>query len=75
MDVNQEVCEQMMDGLKDLGGELFVVDDGWFGRKYRRTYDDKALGDWVTDTVKLPNGVPALLKAAEDRSASGSNRR
>ena len=67
MDVNQQVCEQMMDGLKDLGGELFVVDDGWFGRKYRRTYDDKALGDWVTDTVKLPNGVPALLKAAEDR--------
>ena len=67
MNVNQQVCEQMMDGLKDLGGELFVVDDGWFGRKYRRTYDDKALGDWVTDTVKLPNGVPALLKAAEDR--------
>ena len=67
MDVNQEVCERMMDGLKELGGELFVVDDGWFGRKYRRTYDDKALGDWITDTVKLPKGVPALLKAAEDR--------
>ena len=67
MNVNQEVCEQMMDGLKDLGGELFVVDDGWFGRKYRRTDDTQALGDWVTDTQKLPNGVPALLKAAEDR--------
>ena len=67
MDVNQEVCEQMMDGIKDLGGELFVVDDGWFGRKYRRTNDSKALGDWMTDTQKLPNGVPALLKAAEDR--------
>ena len=67
MNVNQPVCEQLMDGIKDLGGELFVVDDGWFGRKYRRTYDDKALGDWVTDTEKLPNGVPALVKAAEDR--------
>jgi alpha-galactosidase len=67
MNVNQEVCEQMMDGIKELGGELFVVDDGWFGRKYRRTHDDKALGDWVTDTVKLPKGVPALVKAAEDR--------
>ena len=67
MNVNQEVCEQMMDGLKELGGELFVVDDGWFGRKYRRTYDDKALGDWITDTVKLPKGIPALVKAAEDR--------
>lgn len=67
MNVNQEVCEQMMDGIKDLGGELFVVDDGWFGRKYRRTNDSQSLGDWITDTEKLPNGVPALLKAAEDR--------
>lgn len=67
MNVNQEVCEQMMDGVRDLGGELFVVDDGWFGRKYRRTDDSQSLGDWVTDTEKLPNGVPALLKAAEDR--------
>ena len=56
-----------MDGIKELGGELFVVDDGWFGRKYRRTNDSQALGDWMTDTQKLPNGVPALLKAAEDR--------
>lgn len=67
MNVNQEVCEQMMDGIKELGGELFVVDDGWFGRKYRRTDDTQGLGDWITDTEKLPNGVPALLKAAEDR--------
>ena len=67
MNVNQEVCEQMMDGIKELGGELFVVDDGWFGRKYRRTDDTRGLGDWVTDTEKLPDGVPALLKAAEDR--------
>ena len=67
MNVNQQVCEQMMDGIRDLGGELFVVDDGWFGRKYRRTNDSQALGDWVTDTEKLPDGVPALLKAAEDR--------
>ena len=59
MDVNQEVCEKMMDGIKELGGELFVVDDGWFGRKYRRTNDSQALGDWMTDTQKLPNGVPA----------------
>ena len=67
MDVSQQACEKLMDGVKKLGGELFVVDDGWFGNKYRRTIDDKALGDWVTDTIKLPNGVPALAKAAKDR--------
>lgn len=67
MNVSQEACEKLMDGVKTLGGELFVVDDGWFGNKYRRTYDDKALGDWVTDTIKLPNGIPALAKAAKNR--------
>lgn len=67
MNVNQKGMEEMMDGLKELGGELFVMDDGWFGTKYRRTYDDKALGDWKTDTVKLPEGVPALVRAATSR--------
>ena len=67
LNVSQRGMEEMMDGVKTLGGELFVMDDGWFGRKYRRTVDDCALGDWVTDTVKLPLGVPALEKAATQR--------
>ncbi len=67
LDVSQEGMEQMMDGVRDLGGELFVMDDGWFGSKYRRTIDDRGLGDWVTDVVKLPKGVPALERAAADR--------
>lgn len=65
--VNQEKMETMMDGVRDLGGELFVMDDGWFGGKYKRSVDDCALGDWVTDREKLPNGVPALEKAAAER--------
>ena len=36
---------------KDLGVELFVLDDGWFGR---RDNDDSSLGDWVVDRRKLP---------------------
>lgn len=67
LNVSQEGMEKMMDGVKELGGELFVMDDGWFGDKYQRSVDDCALGDWVTDTRKLPNGVPALEKAAADR--------
>ena len=69
MNVNQEVCEQMMDGIRDLGGELFVVDDGWFGRKYRRTNDSQALGDWVTDTEKLPNGFKVDVYAEAIQAA------
>lgn len=67
MDVEQSKMEEMMDGLKELGGELFVMDDGWFGTKHRRTVDKYALGDWKTDTVKLPKGVPALVSAATQR--------
>ena len=67
LNVSQKGMEEMMDGVRDLGGELFVMDDGWFGAKYRRTIDDRGLGDWVTDTVKLPKGVPALEKAATER--------
>ena len=67
LNVSQEGMEKMMDGIKELGGELFVMDDGWFGDKYQRSIDNCALGDWVTDTRKLPKGIPALEKAAEGR--------
>ncbi len=67
LNVSQDGMEKMMDGIKELGGELFVMDDGWFGDKYQRSKDDCALGDWVTDTRKLPDGVPAQEKAATER--------
>ena len=49
----------------DLGVELFVLDDGWFGH---RDDDNCSLGDWVTDTRKLPQGLKAL---AEEINALG----
>ena len=42
---------------RDLGVELFVLDDGWFGRRDR---DDSSLGDWVVDRRKLPDGLDGL---------------
>ena len=45
---------------KELGAELFVLDDGWFGK---RDNDRRSLGDW--DTVnrrKLPEGLGGLAK-------------
>lgn len=64
MDVNQEVMDKMMSDFKAIGGELFVMDDGWFGDKYARNYDDKGLGDWMVNKKKLPQGVPGLTVAA-----------
>ena len=65
--IEEQGMHQMMDDIAGMGGELFVMDDGWFGGKYQRNSDDAALGDWVTDTRKLPNGIPGLVSAAKQR--------
>jgi alpha-galactosidase len=44
---------------KDLGVELFVLDDGWFGK---RDDDTTSLGDWVVDRRKLPAGIDGLAR-------------
>ncbi len=42
---------------QELGIELFVLDDGWFGY---RDNDDSSLGDWKVDYRKLPGGLADL---------------
>lgn len=42
----------------DLGIELFVMDDGWFGS---RNDDNSGLGDWQVNLKKLPGGLEALV--------------
>jgi alpha-galactosidase len=64
----------LFDGARDLGLELFLLDDGWFGRKHPRDDDEQGLGDWVTDATKLPNGVGALTRAAAERGLRSSQR-
>ena len=63
-DVYEPKMDEMMRDFESIGGEMFVMDDGWFGDKYRRTDDRKALGDWVVDTQKLPNGIQGLINTA-----------
>ncbi|MDE6423241.1 MAG: alpha-galactosidase, partial [Muribaculaceae bacterium] len=65
MDVNQEVMDQMMGDIASLGGELFVMDDGWFGDKYPRDTDRSSLGDWMVNKRKLPEGIKGLTEAAK----------
>ena len=64
-DINQEGMDQMMGDIASMGGELFVMDDGWFGDKYPRKTDNCALGDWVVDKNKLPEGIEGLLRDAK----------
>lgn len=62
--VDQTGMDQMMEAFSDLGGELFVMDDGWFGNKYPRNSSTSSLGDWVVCKEKLPNGIEGLLNSA-----------
>jgi len=45
---------------KGLGVEMFVLDDGWFGK---RNHDRAGLGDWVVNEKKLPGGIRSLSKS------------
>lgn len=42
-----------------LGIELFVLDDGWFGK---RDDDRSSLGDWVVNEDKIKGGLGALAR-------------
>ncbi len=66
-DINQQGMDQMMADIASMGGELFVMDDGWFGDKYPRKTDNSSLGDWVVDKNKLPDGIEGLLRDAKKR--------
>lgn len=42
----------------ELGVEMLVMDDGWFGH---RDSDNSSLGDWYVYEEKLPGGLPYLV--------------
>ena len=44
---------------KECGVELFVLDDGWFGK---REDDHSSLGDWYPNLEKLPDGIAGIAK-------------
>ncbi|MEC3884131.1 alpha-galactosidase [Halobacillus sp. HZG1] len=63
-DFNEEKLDRFTDEARDLGVELFVLDDGWFGK---RNDDTTSLGDWFVDHKKLPNGIGTLAKTVKDK--------
>lgn len=65
-DFNDSTLSQLMRDARDLGVDMFLLDDGWFGNKYPRKDDHAGLGDWEATRSKLPGGIPALVKSAKD---------
>ncbi|WP_300936029.1 alpha-galactosidase, partial [Faecalibaculum rodentium] len=63
MNVDEVRVLEMAQATADLGLEMFVLDDGWFKG---RDSDATSLGDWVTDSRKLPSGLGSLSRKVED---------
>lgn len=59
-DVNEANQTALAKIAADMGVELFVMDDGWFGQ---RKDDTAGLGDWFVNKEKFPNGLDALIES------------
>ena len=55
---NDDKLLEIAEEASELGVELFVMDDGWFGD---RQTDRSSLGDWFVDRNKLTRGLPDLV--------------
>ncbi len=62
-DINEKKLLKLASTAAKCGMELFVMDDGWFGK---RKDDRSSLGDWYVNKEKLPNGVEGLAKKIEE---------
>jgi alpha-galactosidase len=56
--VDEAGQKKLADRAATLGVELFVIDDGWFGK---RKDDHAGLGDWYVNKQKFPNGLRPLI--------------
>lgn len=64
---NEKTITDMIDDAADMGLEMFVLDDGWFGNKYPRSNSKQGLGDWQVTKDKLPNGIAYLANYAVNK--------
>ena len=58
-DFTDETIKKAADSAADLGVELLVIDDGWFGK---RNSDRSSLGDWFVNEEKIKCGLAELCK-------------
>lgn len=58
-DFTEEKLIDIVQKAKEIGIELFVLDDGWFGA---RNDDKSSLGDWNVNLEKIPSGLNGLAK-------------
>lgn len=64
---DEQKLTSLLGDAQNLGVDVFLLDDGWFGNKYPRNNDNAGLGDWEANRKKLPNGLPFLINEAKKR--------
>ena len=62
-DFTEERIVEIAKKAKEQGIELFVLDDGWFGK---RTSERAGLGDWKANPERLPEGITGLAQKVEE---------
>ena len=58
-DFEKEKLLELAEDAKQVGVELFVLDDGWFGNRFD---DNRALGDWFVNEEKLGGPLQDLIE-------------
>ncbi len=66
-DISEKKLLKLAKAGKEAGIELFVMDDGWFGKRNDET---SSLGDWEANPKKLPNGVKGLADKIKEMGLS-----
>ncbi len=66
-DIKEDVMFEIIDDAADIGAEMFVMDDGWFGTKFPRNDEFAGLGDWAVNPRKLPRGIAPLAEHAASK--------
>lgn len=62
-DFDKEKLLDLARGAKELGVEMLVMDDGWFGA---RNDDFRGLGDWFVNEEKLGGSLKDLVEKIND---------
>lgn len=57
--VNETDQMKLAEKAANIGCEVFVVDDGWFGQRHN---DKAGLGDWYVNPEKFPNSLNPLIE-------------
>ncbi|KAI8936679.1 hypothetical protein NX059_007074 [Plenodomus lindquistii] len=71
--INETSLVKLAGEAEELGIQLFVNDDGWFGVNYPRNNDSLGLGDWTPNPAKFPDGLQPYVASVNNYTVLNSS--